>query len=383
MEFDFSTSSRILFGTGCATEIGKLALEFGPKGVVIHDSRMDPGEILHSLDAAGLKMATISVTGEPTIESVQEGIGMVKTGCFDFLIALGGGSTIDTSKTISAMATNPGDLLDYLEVVGKGQPLQNMALPLIAMPTTAGTGSEVTRNAVLKVPESHVKVSLRGSKIIPRVALVDPALTYALSPAATASTGMDALTQVIEPFLSRKANRLTDMFCREGIARAARSLRLAYQNGHNAQARTDMSWTSLLGGLSLANAGLGAVHGFAGVIGGMYPAPHGEICARLLPEVMEQNYRVCQQDKSFTALLEKFMIVATLLTGKSKTSVDEGIDWVRDLCESFSIRRLKELGIPEGDFGEIIEKSKLSSSMKGNPVDLPDATLLKILQQSF
>ncbi len=383
MEFDFSTSSRILFGSGVIQEVGKVASAFGKKGLIIHSKGMNVDHLCNLLKQAQFKMTTLPVSGEPTTESIQPGIDLVRGQGYEFIIAAGGGSTMDAAKAISAMATNPGDILDYLEVVGKNLPIKMDALPMIAVPTTAGTGSEVTRNAVLKVSESKVKVSLRSSMIIPRVALIDPELTLELSPPVTASTGMDALTQCIEPFLAKKANRMTDIFCQEGIRRAARSILSAFQNGTNLRSRENMAWSSLLGGISLANAGLGAVHGFAGVIGGMYPAAHGVICARLLPEVVSMNYRVISTEGRDPDRVQKFHVIASLLIGDEQGEIVNAIQWLRSTCETLNIPRLKALGIRTTDLDEIVKKAMVSSSMKGNPVELSEGQLMEILQNSL
>ena len=253
----------------------------------------------------------------------------------DVIIGLGGGSAIDTGKAIAALLTNPGDPLDYLEVIGRGQALHATPLPYIAIPTTAGTGSEVTRNAVLASPEHRVKVSLRSPLMLPRVAIVDPELTYSLPPAITASTGLDALTQLIEPYTCNSPNPLVDAICREGMQRAARSLKRAYQDGNDVAAREDMSIAALFGGLALANAKLGAVHGFAGPLGGLFPAPHGMICARLLPLIVEANVRALQERKPNTSVLQRYAEVAQLLTGRSTAGASDAIEWLHaTLCRS-------------------------------------------------
>ena len=233
------------------------------------------------------------------------------------MIGLGGGSAIDAAKAIAALAANGGDPLDYLEVVGRGRSLTQPSLPCIAIPTTAGTGAEVTRNAVLASPEHGIKASLRSATMLPRLALVDPELTYSLPAAVTASTGLDALTQLIEPFTSSKANPLTDALCREGMMRAARSLRTAYEDGRDAAAREDMALASLFGGLALANAGLGVVHGFAGPVGGTFHAPHGAVCAAFLPHVMAVNARALRTRQPGSAALARYDEIARILTGQS------------------------------------------------------------------
>jgi alcohol dehydrogenase class IV len=229
----------------------------------------------------GITGESFPIHGEPTVDLVRHGTRLARdTGC-DLVIALGGGSAIDAGKAIAALLANGGDPLDYLEVVGQAKPLSRPSAPFIAIPTTAGTGSEVTRNAVLASPEDGVKASLRSPHMLPALAVVDPELTLDLPQALTASTGLDALTQLIEPYVSNRANPMTDLYCVEGLRVAASALRRAWRDGHDLAARTDMSFASLLGGLALANAGLGAVHGFAAPLGGMFDAPHGALCATL------------------------------------------------------------------------------------------------------
>ena len=275
MNFEFATATRIVFGSGKLAEAGSIARGLGQRALLVTGA--DParaarlGELL---DKAGVEFVTFAVAGEPSVALAVAGAELARTGRCELVIACGGGSVIDAGKAIAALATNLGDPLDFLEVVGRGQPLRAAPLPFIAIPTTAGTGAEVTRNAVLAVPEQRVKVSLRSPLMLPRVALVDPELTLGLPPALTASTGLDALTQLLEPFVSGRANPFTDALCRDGLRRCARSLRRAFHDGQDAAAREDMALASLFGGLALANAGLGAVHGFAGPIGGMFPAPH-------------------------------------------------------------------------------------------------------------
>jgi alcohol dehydrogenase class IV len=277
------------------------------------------------------------------------------------------------------MATNEGELLDYLEVIGKGKALEQPSLPWIAIPSTAGTGAEVTRNAVLESGEHRVKVSLRSPGMLARLALVDPELTYDLPGSITASSGMDALSQLIEPFVSNKANPLTDAFCREGIPRAAGSLRRAYENGGDKNARRNMALASLLGGLALANAKLGAVHGFAGVLGGMYGGPHGAICARLLPPVMQVNLKALQERDPQNPAVGRYAEIAKLLTGKTDPRVEDGIAWVLALVQDLNIPPLSTFGLETGDFPAVIEKSAVSSSMQGNPIKLSYTELELIL----
>jgi len=283
--FEFATAARIVFGAGSVREVAPAAKSMGRRALLV------TGVSAELLGKTGLEGATLAVEGEPTLELVRRGVALALAERCDLVIGLGGGSAIDAGKAVAALLSNGGDPLDYLEVVGEGRGLHAPSAPFIAVPTTAGTGAEVTRNAVLASPEHRVKASLRSPWMLPRLAVVDPELTFDLPPAITASTGLDALTQLIEPYVSVRANPMTDMFCLEGMGRAARSLGRAYADGHDAAARTDMSLASLLGGLALANAGLGVVHGFAAPIGGAFEAPHGAVCAALLPHGMDANIR--------------------------------------------------------------------------------------------
>jgi alcohol dehydrogenase class IV len=298
----------------------------------------------------------------------------------ELVIGFGGGSVIDAAKAIAAMLTNPGELLDYMEVIGQGKPLVHRSAPFIAVPTTSGTGSEVTRNAVLDSPEHHVKVSMRSPLMLPHIALVDPELTHSAPPAITASAGLDALTQVIEPYVSKAANPFTDAVCREGILRAARSLKRACQNGDDADARLDMSVASLFGGIALANAKLGAVHGFAGVLGGTYHAPHGAICACLLPIVTQVNIRLLEGRSPDSPALERYAEVAHWLTGNPNASLQDGMDALQELVQALEIPRLSAYGLKTADFPAIIEQASKASSMKGNPVQLSPQEMEEILR---
>ena len=267
--FEFATAARILFGEGTLRQVPAAAASLGRRALLVTGASPDrAAPLLKALQAAHVSTVPFAVPGEPTLDLIRS----APRDC-DFVIAFGGGSALDAAKAIAALLTNPGDPLDYLEVIGLGRPLAVPAAPCIAIPTTAGTGSEVTRNAVLASPEHRVKASLRSPSMLPRLAVVDPELTYDLPPAITAATGLDALTQLIEPYVSLRANPMTDQFCVEGMRRAASALPRVWENGGDREARCDMAWASLLGGMALANAGLGAVHGFAAPIGGMFPAP--------------------------------------------------------------------------------------------------------------
>jgi alcohol dehydrogenase class IV len=282
------------------------------------------------------------------------------------------------------MLRNEGDLVDYLEIIGKGKPLLQTSAPFVAIPTTAGTGSEVTRNAVLASAQHKLKVSLRSPFMLPRVALLDPELTYDLPGTITASTGLDALTQLIEPYVCLRANPMTDLVCLDGLRRVARSLRSAYENGPAVPAaREDMAAASLYGGIALANAGLGAVHGFAAPVGGMFPAPHGAVCAALLPIVIKVNLRALRERLPESRAVQRYDEVARLLTKEPDAKADDSIEWVQNLVKAFQIPGLGSYGIQRKHVEELVSKASNASSMKANPIVLTSAELTEILESAI
>jgi alcohol dehydrogenase class IV len=286
-------------------------------------------------------------------------------------------------KAAAALLANPEDPFEFLEVVGRGRPLKRPALPCIAVPTTAGTGAEVTKNAVLASSQHRVKASLRHDSMLPAVALVDPALTLSMPPAVTASTGLDALTQCLEPFVSCQNNPLTDALALEGMKRGARSIARAFRDGANLSAREDMALCSLFGGLSLANAKLGAVHGFAAPIGGQFESPHGAVCARLLPLVMKCNVAALRERAPESPLLQRFVQVARVLTDRADASIEDGVAFVDELARELAVPGLSSYGVTAGDISDLVGKAKAASSMKGNPIPLTDVELTRILESAL
>ncbi|NJN95446.1 MAG: iron-containing alcohol dehydrogenase [Anaerolineales bacterium] len=382
MKFEFATATQIIFGPGTLKQVGPLAHEMGRKALVVANSSEQAKPLLDALAAQGVEAAVFTISGEPTVAVVQQGTQRARAERVDLVIGFGGGSAMDTAKAVAIMLTNPGDPLDYLEVIGRGQMLSRPGVPCITIPTTAGTGSEVTRNAVLGAPEQRVKVSMRSPLMLPRLALVDPELTYSLPPEITASTGLDALTQNLEPFVSNKANPLTDAVTREGMRRAAHSLRRAYEQGDDPAAREDMALASLFGGLALANAKLGVVHGFASVLGGMFPAPHGAVCAILLPPVMAVNVQALQERQPNSEFLRRYDEVAQILTGSPKATAGDGVAWVQELGQALSVPKLGTYGLTPADFPTVIEKTAAASSTQGNPIQLTSAELHEILNRA-
>jgi alcohol dehydrogenase class IV len=384
MQFEFATATRIIFGRGRVREAAPLAAKMGRRPLLVTGG--DPARAEHllgQLKLQGLEPVTFSVHGEPETETVVEGRRQAQEAGCDIIIGFGGGSALDAGKAIAAMLANEGDLLDYLEVIGRGRPLDRAAAPYIAIPTTSGTGAEVTRNAVLASSEHRVKVSLRSPLMLARVALVDPELTVSVPPAVTAYTGMDALTQLIEPYVCGRTNPMIDAICREGMRLAARSLHRAFSHGGDLRAREDMALGSLFGGMALANAGLGAVHGLAGPLGGMVHAPHGALCARLLPLVMEMNIRALEERVPSSPALPRYDEVARLLTGETRAVRADGVIWAYKTCTGLSIPPLSVYGLQAADIPAATTQAQKASSMKANPVELTDRELIEILTRAL
>ena len=421
MTFEFATAGRILFGSGTLAQAAPAAAGLGRRALVVIDRESEQAQtLLKSLHQEGVGTELYTFSGEPTVVAACEAAQRARAAKCDLVIGFGGGSAMDLAKAAAALMTNPGDPFDYLEVIGKGLPLTERPAPCIAIPTTAGTGAEVTKNAVLASPEHRVKVSMRHPLMMPVLAIVDPECTISMPPAVTAATGLDALTQLLESFISKKANPMTDGFCREGLPRAVRSLRRAFENGSDIKAREEMALASLFGGLALANAGLGAVHGFAAPIGGMFDAPHGMVCAALLPHVMKANLTalcdhvsesivgqaslypesLCSLGEAgdtrsrirearptrkedeciYYRALERLTEFAQLTGG---ATAEDGIKWIAGLCRDLQVPPLSALGVAEKDFSALVANAQRASSMKTNPVELMAEELTQILHAAL
>jgi alcohol dehydrogenase class IV len=384
MGFEFATAARVVFGNGCLSRLGELAAPFGKRVLLVGGAGVECFKHARQLIGEGGFQVVISqVPGEPTLDLVRAGTNLARSSECEFVVAIGGGSAIDTGKAIAALAANAGDVLDYLEVIGQARALERPGLPFIAIPTTAGTGSEVTRNAVIGSPAHGVKASLRSPAMLAKVALVDPELTYTLPPNQTAACGMDALTQLIEPFTCNQPSPIVDALCVDGIRLAARNLATAYQDGKNPLAREAMSLASLYGGMALANARLGAVHGFAAPIGGARPAPHGAVCARMLPVVMEVNIKSLREREPNSPCIERYRQVARLVTGDGLAEPEAGVHWIYNLREQLMIPPLSSYGFTQGDIADLVEKASQASSIKGNPLKLTRQEMEHILLQSL
>jgi alcohol dehydrogenase class IV len=379
--FEFATAGKIVAGAGRAAELPGMVAGLGSRVLVCTGA--DPARHGGLLAGLGLPAVVVTVAAEPTVELARAGVAAAREHGADVVAAVGGGSVIDLAKAVAMLLGNGGDPLDYLEVIGSGRTITQPAVPCVAVPTTAGTGAEVTANAVLASPAHGLKASLRSPLMIPRVALVDPELTVSCPPRVTAASGLDALTQCLEPFVSVRANPLTDGLAREGLRRAAAGLRAAYADGRDLGARADMAMCSLLGGIALANAKLGAVHGLAGVIGGIADVPHGVACAALLVPVIEANVRALRSGQPGGPALDRYAEAARLLTGRPAASIDDGLTWIRETVSLLDVPGLAAFGIGPQHAGDVAAKAASSSSMQGNPVTLTPDDLRAVVMQAL
>jgi len=380
MRFEFATATEILFGRGTHADLASRVARLGSRVFAVTGrtaSRAAP--VLAPLRES--VVGSWAVGHEPTIDDARRGAAAAREARADVVVAVGGGSAIDLGKAIAALAANGGDPLDYVEVIGRGQALVQPPLPFVAIPTTAGTGTEVTRNAVLASPADGVKVSIRSPLMLPRLAIVDPELTLALPPALTASTGMDALTQLVEPFVSVRATPIVDAVCADGLPRAGRALRRAYVDGADAGAREDMALASLFGGLALANAGLGAAHGIAAAVGGRFEAPHGAVCAALLPGTVAANLGALRERDPEGPGLARYGTVSRLLTGRDDAGQLPA--WLDGLRADLAIPGLAAYGVTDADLGALAAAAARASSTRANPVVLTEAELRSVIRSAL
>jgi alcohol dehydrogenase class IV len=386
LAFELAAPARIVFAPGALAEVAGIAHALGARPLLVtgRSSERATG-LADALQRQGLAAPTrFAVAGEPTVALARAGTEVARAAGCDLVVALGGGSALDAGKAIAALLGNGGDPLDYLEVIGRGQPLRAAGAPFIAVPTTAGTGSEVTRNAVLSSPEHGAKASLRSPSMLARAAVIDPDLLADLPRAVIASGGLDALSQLIEPLISSRAQPVTDALAREGIGRSARALRRSFRQGLvDPDDRQDLALASLLGGLCLANAGLGAVHGFAAPAGGLWPVPHGAACAALLPHALRINLRALQARAAGHPAIDRLREVAAILTGRPAARAEDGIEWLEELCADLAIPGLSHYGMTAADIPELVQKARVASSMKGNPLPLSDDELAEIAARAL
>jgi len=392
MDFEFATTPQIVFRPGALHQLGEHAARFGRRAWLITggdniERAGIVGRAMERLVAAGVDAVRLPVATEPDTRLCDAGARAARGAGCNLVIAVGGGSALDTGKAIAFLAANGGECLDYLEVVGRGKKPERPSLPFIAVPTTAGTGSEVTRNAVIADPASGMKASIRNDYLFPRLALLDPLLTHSLPPEITAATGLDALIQLIEPYVSRRHHPMIDALALEGIRRAAPALPRAYAAGDDAPAREAMMLAAMWSGMALAHCGLGASHAFAGPLGGSYPIPHGFACAVTLPHVMEANLAAAQRTADGARTVSRYAEVARALGAPEGRSAADtaraGVEIARKLCSSMWVPSLSKFGVTRDAIPDLVANARRTSSMKANPVDLSDEELAGILEKAI
>jgi alcohol dehydrogenase class IV len=346
VRFDLAVPGDIRFGAGRVSEVPGVLADLGASRVLVVTGRTTTRAdgIRSALKDADISSVVFGVATEPSVERVRAGLDLLLETSCDAVLGFGGGSALDVAKALAVLATSGTDVMDHLEIIGAGRPLERPGLPCVAVPTTAGTGSEVTRNAVLS--GGGVKASLRSPLLLPRVALVDPDLLVGVPRPTIAASGMDALSQLIEPLLSQRAHPFTDALARDGIRRSARSLRRAYQEGmEDSGVREDLAMASLFSGICLANSGLGVVHGLAAALAARLSAPHGAVCAATLAAAVDVNLRALRERAPEHPALPRITEVATLLTGRSDATAEDAIAWLQELTGALSIPGLASYGL--------------------------------------
>jgi len=391
IHFDLLLPRRIVFGWGERRQLGSLAQSLGQRAFLVAGSRTLQAtsiwkEMMDSLTAVGVvvePMATI--TQEPTLEDVDQAASTMRRfqpGRGDFVLGIGGGAALDLAKAVAAMGVNDGPVRDYLEGIGSGRTLQHDPLPILAVPTTSGTGSEATKNAVISCNDPPCKKSLRSEKLLPSIALVDPELTVSLPFQQTAYSGLDAVTQLMESYFTRRAQPVTDAWCDMGLKLALGSLLKACHFPSDRQAREEMAAASLLSGMALANSGLGMAHGVAAALGASCQVPHGLACAVMLPMTLKAN------QESIAAKAEQLKIFWKQRSGPAggqlhAPAIEVLRQHVENLCRTLNIpTRLRDIGIRKEQIPELVAGSR-GNSMNGNPREISDQELQTLLEENL
>ena len=389
MRFVFRTAGEITFGPGTAAHAPAVAARFGRRVMLVVGGRsLERSGMLDRFEreilGAGMSATRWAVTAEPDVAAIDEGTRLCRDARIDVALAIGGGSVLDTAKAVAALAVNGGRAVDYLEDLGNKSPrtIERAPLPVVAVPTTAGSGAEVTRNSVLRVPEARVKRSLRSDLLIPRAAIVDPELSSTTPRSVAASSGLDALTHLVEAYVSLGAQPTTDRLAVEGIRLAAGALWLLAEEKATHESNAAMALASLWGGMALANAGLGAVHGLVAPLGGRYSIPHGAGCGCLLAATLRTNVVALRARSPTSATLERYATVARALVRNGERTIEQAADAIDALRRALGIGTLARYGVLASELAEVVSQAR-GGSMRSNPVDLTDTELERILEDSL
>lgn len=383
--FELYNVNRVVFGRGAVRRVGELAAGLGRQFLVIHNGPGVDEKLSGLLAASKIEAIFRRQHGEPVVSDVDDAVRQARAGGCDGVIGCGGGSAIDAAKAVAALLANGGSASDYLEVVGRGQKLTRPSVPWMAIPTTAGTGAEATRNAVIGLPEKQFKASIRGERTLATIVVVDAELGLCTPAAVTASSGMDAVCQLVESYTSTGANPVTDALALQGWQVAVRCLPRAYANGGDIEAREGMALAALLSGMTLSSAGLGAVHGLAAPLGANFPIPHGTVCAALLPPILFANVATLRQSAS--PVLARYATLGRQFPGSSPAADDQAINallaFTADLKRRLHIPPLKTFGLKGEHIPGMIALARKASSMKFNPVVLSDEALAKAMEAAI
>jgi alcohol dehydrogenase class IV len=382
--FQFSWLPKIIFKKGGIDDLTSLILHYGSKIILVtgkHSFLDSPysGRLFNDFAKHSIEYHILSVEGEPSPELIDKAVKQYGNEKIDLIVGIGGGSVVDSGKALSAMMYRSESVMEFLEGVGsKDHP--GTKLPFIAIPTTSGTGSEATKNAVIsRIGRNGFKKSLRHDNFVPDIALIDPELTLNCPRFITAASGMDCFTQLTEAFLSEKSSEYTDAFAISGLVQIKNSLTRCYANGDDIEARSGMSFAALSSGICLANAGLGVVHGFASSIGGLFDIPHGFICGTLMASANEINVRELRNKSVNPGALKKYSRLGELFVDETAKTEDYYIDafiqYLYKLTDDLHLEGLKKFGLNEDDLDLICRNTEI----KNNPVRLALEDLTEIL----
>lgn len=390
MNFNVAPLPQIRFGGGRLAELPDVTRAWGCRVLLITGARAfraTPAWQTLTEALADCHLHDMVVDGEPSPQLVDAAVARFRDANIDVVVGIGGGSVLDAAKAIAGLLPFGNSVLDHLEGVGRGLPYTGPALPFIAVPTTAGTGSEATRNAVLSVQgEQGYKKSFRHDTLVPRVALVDPELLHSCPPARIAANGMDALTQLLESFVSTRASPFTDALARDALQRVARGFEAAWRGGDSedaARGREAMAYGALISGITLAQAGLGSVHGLASPLGAYFPIPHGEACGTLVAAATHANIRLLHTREPDSIALHKYAEAGRILSGQHGLSDEEAQDALvaklHAWTEMMDIPRLGNFGITEQDIPRIVADSR-GNSMQTNPIVMTDDEIAQLVR---
>lgn len=384
--FTIARLPRIRFGAGVLADVPALAAGYGHKALIVTGKASflasDAfGALEKGLTAQGVGFDVVSIPGEPSPEMVDAAVAAHKNGGVGVVLGIGGGSALDAAKAIAGLLHPGNSVMDHLEGVGPEAPYEGPAVPFIAVPTTAGTGSEATKNAVLSRHGTEgFKKSFRDDKLVAEWALVDPELIRTCPQSVVAANGMDAFTQLLESYVSTKANPMTEALAWAGMEAFARGFWAAYAGGGSEAAvagRAHVAFASLQSGICLAQTGLGSVHGLASPLGAFFPIPHGVVCGTLLAAATEVNVRALAQRDAGGVALAKYRRIAGLLSGRE--DVAALVDMLSEWTHRLGLERLSAYGMSDADVPRVVANSR-GSSMKTNPVVLTDDEIATVVR---